>query len=306
MDFDQLKYISELTRTTSINNVADHYFTSYPVVKRAITNLENELQVTLLQSTNQGTTLTPAGHHVAKFAQSLQEQYLTLKDELQEFSSSSTQQKVTLHLYVTPSLATEYYLDLYDSFFQDYPVIKLITHSSTLLSMLEDSFNTENSIYFTPLYATESNKKLFNTLTKKYQLKKYIFKPSTNYICMHKSSKYTKLIHPTLSDLKDATIYSFLNTNPLLQSDEQGHISYDSQYFSDFSLLKRNLRKQQAIGILKKHEYDYYFGENNKEFILYPLKELSVQHAILVSEKTLTSQPIIHEFIAFLKKIMQQ
>lgn len=67
LNSEQLNYIAYLAQVNSLTQVADHFFTSHQVVKKAISSLENELNVSLLRSTNQGTQLTPAGLCVASF-----------------------------------------------------------------------------------------------------------------------------------------------------------------------------------------------------------------------------------------------
>jgi len=121
---------------------------------------------------------------------------------------------------------------------------------------------------------------------------------------MHKSLKYAKLNTLSLTDLSDVPLFVFLNTNPLCYSNEDPGI--DLQYFSDYSILKRNIRKNQAIGIIKKYEFDYYFGENNSEYALRPLKESEVYHVAIVSKKTLETNPAIQEFIHFLQGEFQK
>ena len=305
MHTDQLNYISYLTQTSSLNKVAEHFFTSYPVVKKAITDLEIELQVSLIQSSKQGTRLTPAGERVVQFAQTLQEHYAILQDDLKPFTPILEQKLTQLHLYITPSLATEYYLNMYDKFFDTIPNVQVITHASTLLQMLDDSDTTENNIYFTPIYKTNANDQLLQELIKKHHLKSIFFKPIINYVCMHKTSKYTKLNSITLAELETAaTVYAFLNTNPLCDGGEED--SPGLQRFSDFSILKRNIKKHQAMGIMKRNEFNYYFGENNSEYVLRPLKGSELYHVAMVSEHTLENNPIIQDFIHFLQDLLQE
>lgn len=307
MDSNQLKYIAYLTQTTSLTKVAEHFFTSHQVVKKAIAGLEEELQVTLVQSTNQGTQLTPAGQCVAGYMHRFQEQYDALQTELMAYRPVPGEDMTELHLYVTPNMAHEYYLELYDTFFENHNELNLRLHTSTFPQMLKESRTVENCIYLTPISKTEETMTLLDSLMKDYQLKPLFFQPVMNYACMHKSSKYTKVNALSLADLPNLTdtpLYVFLNTNPLCYSNEDPGI--DLQYFSDYSILKRNIRKNQAIGIIKKYEFDYYFGENNSEYALRPLKESEMYHVAIVSEKTLETNPAIQEFIHFLQGEFQK
>lgn len=303
MDSEQLKYISYLTQTTSLTKVAEHFFTSHQVVKKSIANLEEELQVTLLQSTNQGSHLTPAGLCVAKHAQQFQQQYTAMLEDLQEFQVQP-EEILDLHLYVTPNMATEYYLDLYDSFFENKENINLILHSSTFPQMLKESTTTKNNLYLTPISNTSEMQQLLEDLLHKYQMTAILFPPATNYLCMHKTSRYVKLNALSFSDLKDTPTYVFLNTNPLCLSDDDPGIAL--QYFSDYTILKRNIKKNHAVGIIKKYEFNHYFGENNSEYILRPLKDTEINHVAIVTQDILDNNPIIKEFIHYLQGKFQE
>lgn len=303
MDSNQLKYIAHLTQTTSLTKVAEHFFTSHQVVKKSIAALEDELQVTLVQSTNQGTQLTPAGLCVAEHVIGFQEQYHALQEDLAVFRAAPAYEPTELHLYVTPNMATEYYLNLYDSFFDTYENIHLVVHFSTFPQMLKEARPEQNAIYLTPVANTEETKKHLEKLSKTKQLTTILFPPIHSYLCMHKSSKYAKHTNPSLEDLQDAPLYVFLNTNPLCLSDDEPTVAL--QYFSDYAILKRNIKKNQAIGIIKEYEFNYYFGEHNSEYILRPLKDTEIQHAVIVSEQTLKKYPVIQDFIHFLQNKLQ-
>lgn len=298
MDSNQLMYLAHLSETTSLTKVAEHFFTSHQVVKKAIANLEDELNVTLIQTTNQGTQLTEAGLCVVKYARTFFDGYMRLQSELQAFIP--VKEEITeLHLYVTPNMSTEYCLDLYDSFFDKQSHANLVVHFSTFPKMLDEAQQTQNNIYLFPISYSEKIKQLLYNLAKEHQLASILFPPSTNYICMHKSSKYAKILSPSFEDLKDAPLYVFLNTNPLCLSDDESALTL--QYFSDYSILKRFIKKNQALGIIKKKEFKYYFGENTSEYVLRPLKDSTTQYTVMVSEKLLATTPVVQEFIWFLQ-----
>ncbi len=90
-----------------------------------------------------------------------------------------------------------------------------------------------------------------------------------NYACVHKSSKYAKRKKIVQQDLVEGNTYTFLNTNIYCGMDEEG---VPTQYFSDFTTLKRLLKGNKGIGIIKKPEFDYYFGPNSREYLLLPME----------------------------------
>ena len=145
---------------------------------------------------------------------------------------------------------------------------------------------------------------LLDTLLDKYQLIAILFPPATNYLCMHKTSKYAKINTLSLADIKDVPIYEFLNTNPLCLSNEQSSLTL--QYFTDYSILKRNIKKNHAVGVIKKYEFDYYFGENNSEYILRPLKTADIHYVVIIQKDFLEHNPVIQEFILYLQEQFEE
>ena len=58
------------------------------------------------------------------------------------------------------------------------------------------------------------------------------------------------------------------------------------------------------MGIMKRNEFNYYFGKNNSEYVLRPLKGSEIYHVAMVSEHTLENNPIIQDFIHFLQDLL--
>lgn len=61
MKMDQIQYFLEIAESHSMSDVAKKNFTTQPAVSKSISNLEKELNVVLLNRSNQGVSLTPAG-----------------------------------------------------------------------------------------------------------------------------------------------------------------------------------------------------------------------------------------------------
>lgn len=66
MRSEQIKYFLEAAETGSMLQVAEKNFLTQPAVSTAISKLEEELEVTLLNRSKQGIQLTEAGKVAAK------------------------------------------------------------------------------------------------------------------------------------------------------------------------------------------------------------------------------------------------
>lgn len=66
-----MEILYALSHNTSITKVAEKFFLSQPSITRKIQNLEQELQITILNRTNKGVSLTPQGAYFAKQAEQI-------------------------------------------------------------------------------------------------------------------------------------------------------------------------------------------------------------------------------------------
>ena len=122
---------------------------------------------------------------------------------------------------------------------------------------------------------------------------------------MHKNSKYAKLRNPTLDDFHNDIIYMFMHSNPFC-TDNTLSTNHSIQYFSDFYTLKSLLKRNPSVAVMRRLEYEYYFRNNNSEYILLPLKDSESCYVLLVEEETLAATPEMQNFIHFLQTEFQK
>jgi len=75
MTLTQLKYVIELSRSTSMNEAAGHLYISQPSLSTAIRDLEEEIGVELFVRSNRGVHMTPEGKEFLGYARRIIEQY---------------------------------------------------------------------------------------------------------------------------------------------------------------------------------------------------------------------------------------
>lgn len=85
MRLEQFKYLMAIHEKQSINLASQKLHISQQSISKAIQNLEEELQTTLLYRTTQGTTLTDAGQLVLHHAENIFSEIETLQKELSDF-----------------------------------------------------------------------------------------------------------------------------------------------------------------------------------------------------------------------------
>lgn len=305
MENIQLKYLLALDHYGSFAKAAEHSFTSHQVIRNAIINLEKELNVKLVVSTNQGTVLTPAGLLVKDFAVKYYDDFKKLQDNLSEYQicSSTT---VNISLYMSPMFSSEYYLGLFSDFEQQNSNIVLDMHFSALPQMFED-ITSPYAVGLTLILTEQKTLDRFYQMIAQYNLRAFcIAKPQT-YYCMHKSSKYAKNKSLCSDMLDQTTLYTFITNNAFCLPNKENSYTFSNKkyaisYFSSFNVLKRILRTQDSVASLHKKEFEHYFGKNLSEYILIPSSEQNTSlMAITCSAKGIPSE--VQDLIEFFRTL---
>lgn len=86
MQVDAFRYFIELARAGSFNKAAQRSFISQQGLNKAISTLEDELGMKLVERTHAGIALTAAGKLFLKHAQVIFDDYKNMMDDLYELS----------------------------------------------------------------------------------------------------------------------------------------------------------------------------------------------------------------------------
>ena len=90
MTLQQLEYVVEVSRYNSISKAAQHLYMAQPSLSKAISNLEEELGITIFERTSRGIQFTPQGLEFLGGAKQLLEQANSLRKSL----AASQEQKM--------------------------------------------------------------------------------------------------------------------------------------------------------------------------------------------------------------------
>ena len=66
------------------------------------------------------------------------------------------------------------------------------------------------------------------------------------------------------------------------------------------------VKRNPSVAVMRRLEYEYYFRNNNSDYILTPLKDSESCYVLLVEEETLAASPEIQDFIHFLQTELQK
>lgn len=137
MEFYQLTYFLAAAQTQNFRKAAELCLVAQSALSRQIAALEDELEVELFARKKQRVTLTPAGQEFAVHVRNAMEQ---LQEGQQLLTELRAGQRGTIVLGCIESLATSFLPQLFASFHQHYPNVRLkvrVNHTDELVTLVE-------------------------------------------------------------------------------------------------------------------------------------------------------------------------
>ncbi|HLG66153.1 MAG TPA: LysR family transcriptional regulator [Ktedonosporobacter sp.] len=137
MEFYQLTYFLAAAQTQNFRKAAELCLVAQSALSRQIAALEDELEVELFTRRKQRVALTPAGQEFAIHVRNAMEQLQQGQQLLTELQAG---QRGTIVLGCIESLATSFLPQLFASFHQHYPHVRLkvrVNHTDELVTLVE-------------------------------------------------------------------------------------------------------------------------------------------------------------------------
>lgn len=299
MNIDQLKYLADLAKTSSINTTAKRMFISQQALSMSIKRLEHELGCTLLHRSKTGVEFTEDGKHILDSALHILEHY----DEMMAYLDSSQHKnnpRGKLMLGIAPAATSSFLPDLLLTMHAQYPDITLYIQEHTaeqILSLLGDGkldfgmfgFSVEDTDYFIDESYIE-----FSDAFHFYPL-------YTDYlVCVmtknHPLSVYPSITNETLQNVK-FTQYAH---NPIARIEGLCyHVSNNTEIHQQF------MREEGTICCMPFQVFQAAYDK--KEFIAIPVSDSKPVTCYLAYRKNsdLIDSPIYQTFIQTARSIME-
>lgn len=137
MEFYQLTYFLAAAQTQNFRKAAELCLVAQSALSRQIAALEDELEVALFTRYKQRVTLTPEGQEFALYVRNAMEQ---LQEGQQFIAELQAGQRGTIRIGCIESLATAFLPELFASFHQQYPHVRLkvrVNHTDELVTFVE-------------------------------------------------------------------------------------------------------------------------------------------------------------------------
>lgn len=175
MRIEQLYYLIEVVKATSISRAAEKIFVTQQTISQSLLNLEKELGVTLLIRTHKGIFLTEEGKLFHDQALQVVESFGNLKTSFWQTTcfESNPHLEDTLTLYCSTVLSEHYVSPIIRRLMHQYPQANINFFEENTLDILPQIINQPNSIgvlsvvaeyFYKILRDTYKNELIYETL----------------------------------------------------------------------------------------------------------------------------------------------
>ncbi|MCR5202459.1 MAG: LysR family transcriptional regulator [Lachnospiraceae bacterium] len=202
MTITQLKYVLEISKSSSIREAATKLYISQPALSASIRELEEEIGVLLFDRSNKGISITDEGREFLNYVKKFIGQYEILEDRF--LSSDRDNEKFFV--------STQHYNFSITAFANVIKKLKpekysFSIHETKTREVLEDVRTLRSEVGI--ISFSGSNKKIINKMIKEYALEFVPLIKRDTYAYVWKNHKFAKRKEISLEELKDYPCISF-------------------------------------------------------------------------------------------------
>ena len=299
MRTEHLAYFIDIAASGSLSKTAERFFTSHQVVKKAVKSLEDEWQVKLLETSNQGSTLTEAGKIFLRFAQDFLALNGDLKQALKPFVRQSAPGEAprTITFCMTPYLTDSLILDFIDTYQKHKPEVRLKLLSLPVQHMFEQ-IASPSTIFLIPTIEEAVRDEGFQRDLAAGGLTYFVLAERPLYICTYEKSKWARQAFYTEAELAAVpqlvSSSATINTHFMRGANQQLVNSIEAQ--------KNLIKKGAGITLVTSREFDYYFKGEGR-YVLIPT-DLTPVWYICIHQKDEALPDYVSDFLKQLEGVL--
>lgn len=234
MRLEQLQYLMAISEKQSINLAGKELNIAQQNISKAIKNLEDELQVTLLKRSSKGTTLTKEGRMVLFRAERVFSELNQLKKELEQESASDNRTiSGTLKISYNNSFDYHFIMKSVKLFHSEYPKVKVSLRPKSIMNILELLSNGEIDLAFFSLDSQFHLKQVMDQ--EKLQLidLELVYR-DTHFAAVSKQSSICNQQSVSISALLKHPIVMYLNETAFSDMSAEIEANWLTQFLKNF------------------------------------------------------------------------
>jgi len=229
MTFNQIKYVLEIARCSSMREAAGNLFISQPALTASVSELEDELGFLLFERTSKGVTISEEGRDFLVHAKQVISQYQVLEDKFlsvdknkERFSVSSQHYNFAVDAFA--QLINEYDLEKYIFSFHE-------TRTNEVFSNVKEMRSEVGIISY-----SQGNRAVIEKILKNSQIEFVPLMKRETYVYVWKGHELEGLTHVSLSQLQQYPCLSFAQSEKddyYLQEEALANFDFDKMIKSD-------------------------------------------------------------------------
>lgn len=291
---EHLDYFIDIAASGSLSKTAERFFTSHQVVKKAVKNLEDELMVKLITTSNQGSELTEAGDILLTYAQQVVQLTKALKGNLLPYvQNNNIQSKKILELCMTPYLTDSLVLAFIDDYQMRNPELEIRLQSLPAQNIFGQITNPHTFVIIPTIEEAAYDNQFTRTLADN-QLDFFVLAKRPLYICTYEKTEWAEKSFYTSAELDNMPL--LVSSNITLNT--EFFYRRNQQMVNSVIAQKNLIKKGQGVSIVTAKEFAFYFKNDSKYTII--STDLEPVWYICVHQKAIDIPDYIRDFLAHL------
>ncbi len=244
MNVSQLKYVLEVSTSSSMREAATKLFISQPALSASIKELETELGILIFERTNKGISITDEGREFITYAQKVVGQYEILEERYLSKDSDKERFSVSTQHYNFPIRA---FTEVIKKNYPDKFIFSI--HETKTKDILEDVKSMKSEVGI--ISFSSSNEDLLKKLVKEYGLEFTPLMVKETYAYVWKDHKFAGRDEISIEELSDYPCVSFDQSN-----DSNFYLTEEAMADYDFEkMIKSDDRATTMELIAELHGY---------------------------------------------------
>ena len=229
MNITQLKYVLEVTASSSMREASTKLYVTQPALSASIRDLENELGILIFERTNKGISLTEAGREFIGYAKRAVGQYEILEDRYLSKDSDRERFSVSTQHY---NFAMKAFTDVIKKMEPDKYVFSI--HETKTKEVLDDVRNLRSEVGI--ISFSGSNEAVIKKLFRDYQLEFTPLMRRDTYVYVWKNHELAGLKEISIEEMREYPCVSFDQTSDskfYLTEEAMADYAFDKMIKSD-------------------------------------------------------------------------
>lgn len=302
MRTEHLEYVVDIYETQSFSQTAENFLTSHQVVSKAVSNLENELNVQIFERAYSGVKFTDIGLKVYKYAKDMLESRDKMLAAISENNSHILEGQLNIN--IAPRFANDHFIAFCDEYAKKNPKLKVWLRNLSYNDIFSSEIDND-TIILLPMseYTLQSDR--FEELIRKHELTSEIVLAQYLGYCVSVKSKYYQQI---LDYIKESGKAEELMKNRILPIVTYNYFMMD-EYLERFYLIdnfevqRKMVKSGSYISVAMPHEFNWIF-KNDKQVEFIPKISETKFYYVAVYKQELALKKQCRDFLDKLKCMM--